>query len=442
MLPALVALSTLAASLAAQPATLESAWTWNAAARVEWCEPVGGPRPHAALIATRDGKLHLVNLITAKSKLAQPIPVTPDVRFAGDDGRIAYAFTHSKILAISVTPTAEADKPLDTLKWEQLAQPADEQRSGGDPEFVARLIAASATRDGVLVVRSDGRLAELAERDGTLRWSTPLPESAEYRLLVNDRIGVAIHKGSRGIDATYCDLGAGASNAQRRRLGDGLPMWTALTRDGLLGAWPGKLTLATANDDARPVRLKLAMPLVAAAVDAFRPADARERPLFVAIDAGGAISGHDVTTGERAWIVEGVFDGRGRGAQLRVDGTHVLATDGGRTMVAIDATTGSLSGRIAAAEAEKLLGYSATESHLFAVRLLPRDKDDRGGKRRLEVLRSPLFRAGEFSRDRARAQQRSWIVPIATIPRATAWPYGRVLLIDEKRVTALVLPTD
>lgn len=423
-------------------ADLEPAWTWKADQAVEWCQPLGSSKHSALAIGLKDGAVQVVNIITAAPRLERPVVGKPGIRYAGQGDGVAYFFDRYTVTAVSVTDTFDRDEPRDAVRWAVGSAADVQEREAGDPEFIEKLIAAVATPAGVALLNSQGKLSELARADGAIRWKADLGGGSNGSLLVENGTLCAVVKASRGFDACFVDLGAKDPTPLRRPIGGNEPIWRGLSRDGFIAAWPGRLTLATADRDAERPGFKLKYPLKAALIGLWTVGGGSgRRSLLITLDAGGDLAGHDLATEASAWKTAPRELGPIRPSQLTLArGLAILADDDG-PLAAYHADTGKLAAAWTGGGSERVLGTTATARFVHVLRIATRVEGLRRTKE-LQLVRTPIVRQGEWTKADAEAQQAAeWLGPAAGV-RECVWSPGRVFIVSDKVVRMFVLPAE
>lgn len=424
-------------------ADLEPAWTWKADRSVEWCAPLGLAKHSALAIGLKDGTVQILNIITAEPRLDGPVSGKPGIQFGGQGEGVAYFYDRYTVTAVSVTDTFDRDEPRDAVRW-SVGSAADVQnREAGDPEFIERLVAAVATPAGVAVLNSEGKLSELARGDGAIRWKADLGSGAGGSLLVENGTLCAVVKASGGFDACLVDVAGKSPTPQRRQIGGNEPMWRDLSRDGLITAWPGRLTLATADKEAARLGLKLKYPLKAALIGLWKTdgGGAANQSLLVALDAGGALSAHDIATEATVWKRSTRELGEFHPSRLAITGGLAILTDDNGPLAAYHADTGKMAAAWTGGGCERVLGATVTARFVHALRIATRTEGMRRTKE-LQLVRTPIVRQGEWTKADAEAQQAAeWLGPAAGV-RECVWSPGRVFIVSDKIVRMFVLPAE
>jgi len=218
------------------PTKLKPDWDRAIERGVEWCAPVGVEPASGLLLCTKDARVDLIDLETGRSRVTAAIPVQPGTQFAGAEGAVAYGYGVSRIYAFLGKRSGKTKDLRPGLFWSVVGAPQEDTQ--GDPEFMTRIIAAQATPNGVLVVRSDGRVAELIGGDGRVRWQNRLPEIRQCRLHVQDTSAALFWKEGCELNVAFFDLRADEPEAKLVKVKGSPPIWTTLVGERLLAVWP------------------------------------------------------------------------------------------------------------------------------------------------------------------------------------------------------------
>ena len=133
------------------------------------------------------------------------------------------------------------------LLWSIVAAPAAE--TAGDPEFMVRIIAARATPDGVLIVRSDGRMAELSRGEGVVRWRAKLPAMSYYRLHVQGHIAALLWKSGDGFSVGFVDLAETSPRVEIVGVERTPPIRSRLCGSVLVVVWPERVGIVAVGGE-------------------------------------------------------------------------------------------------------------------------------------------------------------------------------------------------
>jgi hypothetical protein len=231
------------------PTELRPDWDRTIERGIEWCASVGVEPAGSLLLCTKDARVDLIDIETGRSRLTAAIPVQSGTRFAGAQREIAYGFGVSRIYALQVERSDKTKDLTPGLLWNVVGAPQEDTE--GDPEFMTRIIAAQATPSGVLVVRSDGRVAELLAVDGRVRWQHRLPEIGQCRLHVQGTSAALFWKAACKLNVAFLDLQADEPEAKLVTVKGSPPIWTALVREKLVAVWPKQFGVISSDGSRR-----------------------------------------------------------------------------------------------------------------------------------------------------------------------------------------------
>ncbi len=424
---------------------LEPAWEWSAPAGIEWVTPVGGERPSAILAATRDGKLHQFHIMTGTPRFADPIAVGKAARFISASDSTAFICDESEIIGVSIQSGPPKDRAAAKVLWRTKVVGEEMPAPDGDPEFRARLLAAISLQTGVLAARSDGRIAELRQADGAALWSVGVPSATEIRLFSDDFTVCALHRGKKGINATLIDRKAPNASAKTVDFADAWPMLTEWTGDGLIAAWPNRVLLLTGSGESRRATLNVKWPIKSDRVGVLQAVDKTSRPLLAILDGGGRLSLHDAATGETVWEQN---DKAFRNGRLEISGPHVLVLGENGVLAAFHRDSPEQIARCAARDFEmKETSFGDWRAAAIVsggvVAAFTKNYEKASNRNpTMEVVRSPSFRPGEWSSDRAKTTEKLFSFGTAIGMRKIAFSPGRVIVSRERSIQVFVIQTE
>jgi len=290
---------------------LDPRWTCCLPAGIEWCAATGGGADSRLLVCDKQARLHLLDLEAGAELFAEPVDVQPGTRFAGRSADVAYCFGRSEVVALRVGPGGDGLTVQPGVLWRAAAAPAAE--TPGDPEFLTRLVAAGATPAGVLVVRSDGRIAELNRDDGAVRWRQRLPPISACALHVRGATAALLWQRGGQCIVAFVKLQGGAPAVRRTALERSRPIWSGLADEGLVALWPDSFALVP--PDGEPTFHDLPGGAEARAVALHAPAaqspgdgapGGRQPAARLLVRTADALLACDVTTGaRRSWALCG-----------------------------------------------------------------------------------------------------------------------------------------
>ncbi|MFQ5805756.1 MAG: hypothetical protein ACE5I3_04820 [Phycisphaerae bacterium] len=433
-----------------KPTILEPLWACTVEAGVEWCAPVGGEPATALLICTKDARLDLIDLKTGRSRLPDPIPVQPGMQFAGQTGNVAYGCGPSEVYAFRVETGVDSNVDKPGLLWQVAAAPKVETE--GDPEFLTRIIAANATRDGLLIVRSDGRVAELSRPNGSVRWRRRLPTFANCTLHVRDAIAALLWKHGNAFSVAFFDLQADPVLPTVTTINDTLPIWTGLIDDGLVTVWPHRFGVLPTDGKPRFHKMHEGIDPTAATVAVYAPAvRPAGKPATTAPAASGLLllnSGYeflcayDLATGGLRWPEPGLLRTNWRfdSAQaLWVSAEFVLCT-GPAWFVVHCALSGD---NLSAYHFPRgsTIGAGVNDGFWYALSAENNTAAGRGGPRAMRLVRQ-IMTGVPWSRpnEPVTPEAREFLLGEAGPIRDTFWLGGTLVIVEEKRVRVYALP--
>jgi hypothetical protein len=231
------------------PTKLKPDWDRAIERGIEWCAPVGVEPASSLLLCTNDARVDLIDIETGQSRLTRAIPVQPGTRFVGALGDVAYGYGVSRIYAFLVERSDKTKDLTPGLLWNVVGAPQEDTK--GDPEFMTRIIAAQATPNGVLVVRSDGRVAELLAADGRVRWQHRLPEIRQGQLHVQGANAALFWKAACELNVAFFDLQADEPEAKLLIVKGSPPIWTTLVGEKLVAVWPKQFGVFSSDGSRR-----------------------------------------------------------------------------------------------------------------------------------------------------------------------------------------------
>lgn len=303
---------------------------------IEWCAPVGGEPGTALLVCTKRARLDLLDLKTGQSRLTATISVQSGTRFAGGSGQTAYCYGPSRVYALRVSSTRCAENEGPGLGWQVAGAPY--AQTEGDPEFMTRLVAAKPTPKGVLVVRSDGRVAELRREDGNPRWKHELPKTASCTLHVCRDTAALLWKDGDAFAVAFFDLEAQRPRPTVRRISAALPIWTTLLDEGLVSVWRKRFGLISPEREVRLHQMHRRVGASASTVAVYFPGTRASRPLdgedttepvsVILASGDGLACAYDVASGALRWPDREALNllvGTERAWSLRVEAEYTIA---------------------------------------------------------------------------------------------------------------------
>jgi hypothetical protein len=425
----------------AQPQAIELMPDWDRSFQrgIEWCQPVGREPPNALLLCTKDAHLELLELETGHSRLDEALPVQPGTRFADARGEIAYCHGVSRLYAIRVASSCQPKGPRPGLLWSVATAPQND--TGSDPEFMTHTIAAQATPGGVVIVRSDGRIAELLGEDGSLRWQGHWAQTAECRLFVRDTTVALIGKSGKVLAVAFLDLTS--PRPRLTRVEQPPPIWSDLLREGLVAVWQQRFALFSPDGNTVFVELPPGSSATAAALAVFErgglsaPAP-RSSTLLLASSTAGPIHAYDFTAAE--WRgprrkAPAITESAGPPPSMRVCGDRLLLAGRGALVVydavTCEALTAVRHGRWVVAGTTR----AGAVYGLFAEPHSPREAGPLRLVRQAIPSEPPPRRAGPGA-----LETRHFLLGDATLVLETFWLDDALVVVEDGRVRAYTLP--
>ncbi|MFO0837309.1 MAG: hypothetical protein U1D55_02190 [Phycisphaerae bacterium] len=218
---------------------LKPSATFPVPAGVEWIEGVTVGRMPLLVVCDRRGGVSVFSLLDEWKILRPALALRPGTRMAShaSDADRVYLFDDYEVRALQVVRPGKISMRAE-LRWQIGQWPADLAESQQDPEFLPRIVAAQTVDCGVLLARSDGKIALLSERDGATLWTADVGRfsDCEWRACGDQaalffRAGAAYH-------AVRFDIDPRGVILQRVELGKTQPLHMALSEFGVVAVWP------------------------------------------------------------------------------------------------------------------------------------------------------------------------------------------------------------
>jgi hypothetical protein len=424
-----------------EPVTVNPIWTRTVESGVEWCAPVGGEPATVLLVCSKKAQLSFIDLRDGESRWPEPVAVQPGVQFAGETHHVGYACGPSQVYAFRSGGVNEEGGGRSGLLWQVAGAPA--AHTVGDPEFLTRIVAAQATPNGVMIVRSDGRVAELRRKNGSAPWTHKVPAIANCRLHVHGDFAALLSKRGEAFSVMFYDLRPDPPRPVRRTVNETPPIWTTLIDEGLVAVWRDRFALIPMDGEPRYHTLHTALEARASTLAVYtgaagpspRPArpESSAGPVLILFSESGFPRAYDVRTGQLRWPDENALELpiQGEPARtLRVSGDRIVATgdrwfglwraDGG-SLVAREVWLGDAIGAGASGE----LAYG-----LFV-----------DSSQRLRLVRCRISGdAGTAGDSGAGLQRTVFQLGRASRVRATFWPDGLLVVVEDNRLRVYALP--
>jgi glycerate kinase len=251
-----VLLAVLAAGSAAAPVradskqsdTLSAEWSWHTPAIIEWARPIDVPQPAGSvLVLTTAGRLQCLDRRTGEPAAEILLPLTHGAQFAGAADGLAYLHDGFAVTAVRVRPPG--------IAWTAGQRPGEAELSRADPEDFPRIAAAQAAAGGVVIVRSDGRVALLSAADGRVAWEQEIGRPGDAHVLACGGRAVVLSSPAGQAMATFIDAVEREPRCTSVRIADSPPVWAELTDSGLVALWPDRVQVCTASGVVLTIRL-------------------------------------------------------------------------------------------------------------------------------------------------------------------------------------------
>ncbi|MBU0637390.1 MAG: PQQ-like beta-propeller repeat protein, partial [Planctomycetes bacterium] len=279
----------------------------------------------------------------------------------GTRGEMIYCADRCALYALEL-PTSRSGAAH--CVWRAGDWPARPEDYQGDPEFLARIIAAGLVPAGAVVLADDGRVGLLDRLDGHLTWELRLPPAVNAQIHVHGSLAAVVQKSGGDVNAVLVETGPTPPRVLRRRVGDTWPIWSGLAREGLVLVWPQRVVICAADGPLREVSIAADSPLLASVIafGAASPAESAEGrasgrrggTTLVLGDLGGRLYAYDVASGAALWKNEPPADAGAVWVALRVHVDLVLAATR-RVWLVLRLDTGQRLASGAAAPANRLL---------------------------------------------------------------------------------------
>lgn len=406
----------------AREMALRPRWERSFPAGIEWCVVLDTAQPPAALVCTRTNQLDLLAFATGRSCWREPPAVQPGTRPAGSGAQTAYCYGPSEVYALSLCgQDAPAGSPTG-LRWRVAAAPGGQ--TDGDPEFMLRLVAAAATSRGVIIVRSDGQVAELDEKTGKPRWQCRLPPSASPTLHVRENTAALVCKWGPTLTVSFFDLRAARPRPIVRELAQPPPIWTTLLDAGLVAVWPRRCGLVSPAGRTWLHELDPRLSPSAATLGVWEA----DTPALILSDREGSIRACELVSGTPRWRQPARSQ---RPQELSVVGAHVVALDPDGFAV-YRVADGGLLAACSHPRGATPLAAAVYDGHAYGLfRAGAARQAD--GAHSIELLRAPLAGAGQ-------GEPRCHRLGDAGPVHQVLWVARTLVIVEADRLRAYTLP--
>ena len=422
---------------------LDPLWTWRVQPAVEWAALAGRGDATTVLLATRDGRLHLIDSATGAARLSKPIAATAGIQIAGgqpgttQDERIpvdgAYCFDRYAVYGVRWNGSAG-------LKWRHGVPRAAADDFPGDPEVLSGWVAAGVAGSGVVAVDRNGRVVLLSHEDGHVRWQVELGRLPVVRLHVFGDRAAILWKAEGNVQAVLLELGAQRPTVRPLVLDQSWPLWSTLVAEGLLTVSADGYTVWTAEGPPQRRRLD-GQAVSAATVDVFVPRTLRDTggrhgaggDTLLVVGGGTRVAAYELSSGKRVWSDAGLPLLGADVQTLVVRDQHVLRRSACGVTVC-DARTGDVLGRNVD-PARRLVACGVAGAALYA---LYRERDEVAAELRLTRVE---LAAPTASRPTASlpAAETFVLKPPADV-RRVLWTGREMVVVEADGVAAYALP--
>jgi hypothetical protein len=355
-------------------------WTWQPSEGVEWVEAVPGSEPPLMLVAAGDAKLYIFAVNQAPQRLpafvqaragVRPVPYAPEAVPATTTTTQPAAsrqlmYCTDRLAAYALRPGQPVKLQWQAGSWrEDLAEPIEgvttpEDVFQGDPEQLPRIVDAAGTGYGLLLLRDDGLFGLLDRDDGHVRWKHQLPPTTAAELhFCCDRVALLRQEGANAA-AAFVDSSAGTLTDIPIPPETPWPLWSELTKDGLLLAQPTSIMLYTAAGGRRLFETSEEAAVLARTLHVHRG----NLLLFGTND--GQLHALDVSAGRELWATIDHPDRRAGWDLLRAQGDE-LFSGAGRLLVCRDVESGKRRARFAGRGGARLLDVRQRSEALWLV---------------------------------------------------------------------------
>ncbi|HUU97391.1 MAG TPA: PQQ-binding-like beta-propeller repeat protein [Phycisphaerae bacterium] len=432
--------------------TLEPIWTRQLEQQIEWVAAVGDSTSPALLVCTSTAALLVIEAETGQTRFSTPVQAGPGVRLAQGEGEdTVYCYDRFSAYALTLRESPAARHAAGPLLWQagEWALPPAGYR--GDPEFLTRVVAGHVTLSGLLVARSDGRVALLARENGDMRWDCRLPRLPDCRLHVCDRTAALVFKEADELKAAFFELDSDRPQPVVRTLGDTWPIWTKLIpNQRLVAVGPESVVIAEPTAPLFNFRPDVGGPLRASAIDVYAPGEpdpgalaerssSEQSALLVTVGAE-RLCAYDLSTGESVWSDEAGQQPAAPVMSLRVHDDMVIATTP-RSFEVRRAVSGEAVGGYVAEESPFLVTATVVGDFGYGLFRGPASEGATGREQWLVLTRvalPPPYRKPPATQAiPCHAQFRlDHSEPI----RQVLWVGRRLVLVEQKRLRAYTLP--
>lgn len=429
----------MAAAATAQsprPLTLdEPAWFVGVRAGVEWVRPVGRNPTETLLVATRAGKLLLVDAATGVERSIDQLDLRPGFRAATSmighpvSAQAVYLFDRHSVWAVRLSGSPG-------LIWQRGDAPA-EAGFDNDPEVLTGWAEARVTAAGLLLLNRDGRLTLLSFDDGHERWRADLGRLPNAVIHTGENTAVVLWRAG-GVTRAAFVAGTATCPAPRvRTLDDTWPIWSTPYADGLLTLTPREAVWWPPEGAERHMPLPVSQANTARAA-LWCPGDAPAAGALLLLADGPRVAALRVADGRPAWSYE--TDAGEDFATLNTCAGRAVVT-GVRGFAVLEAATGRPLLEQRRPAPLRLLATHATETGVCAIYHCEQrasNKGDAPACLQAELLRFDISPPPDAPRLVKPNATRGPVIPPGLLD--TVWTDRRVVFVAVQGLLAWELP--
>jgi hypothetical protein len=434
------------------PRELEPVWTRQLEQRIEWVAAVGDSTSPALLVCTSTAALLVIESNTGRMRFPTPVQAGPGVRLAdAETCNVAFCYDRFSAYALTLRGSPAAGHAAGPLLWQAGEWALPPAGSRGDPEFLTRVVAGHTTPSGLLLARSDGRVALLASKTGDIRWDCQLPRLPDCRLHVCNGTVALVFKAADRLNVAFFQLDNDHPQPVVRTLGDTWPIWTSLIpNQRLVAVWPERVVIAEPTAPLFDFRPDVAGPLRASAIDVYTPAEPDLTPLperspseqsALLVTAGlERLCAYDLSTGECVWTDNAGQEPAALVTSLRVHDDMVIATTP-RSFHVRQAANGEVVGEHVAGESARLMATTVVGDVGYGLFRKPVPEQTTEREESLTLTRvalPPPYRNPPATQALPRATQ--FRLNHSESIRQVLWAGRRLVLVERKRLRAYTLP--
>mgnify|MGYP005835012499 CR=1 FL=1 len=426
----------VAAAQSSMPLTLdEPAWFVGVKAGVEWVRRVGRGRTDALMVATRDGRLLLVDATTGAARSADHLDLRPGFRAATPaidhpaSAQAAYLFDRHGVWAVRLSGSPG-------LIWQRGDGPAV-AGFDNDPEVLTGWVEARVTAAGLLLLNRDGRLTLLSFDEGREHWRTDLGRLPNPVVHASGNTAVVLWRAGGATRAAFVAVTDTCRAPRVRALDDTWPIWSTLCGDGLLTLTPREAVWWPPQGAERRIPLPIS-PANAARAASWSPRDPLAADALLLLASGPRVAALRVPDGRPAWSYEA--DAGDDFTTLTISAGRAAAT-GVRGFAVLEAATGRPLLEHRRSAPVRLLKAHATENGVYTLYCRERpapNTEDATACVQAELLRFDIPPAPDASRLVKPSATRGPAIPPGLLD--TVWTDRCVVFVAFKGLLAWELP--